>query len=264
MTNRLELNWKLDGFVDEQHYYCSETLIDPENPPTPKAVLAGDVRTYTDTAIDAGKTYYVAVSSVKNLVEKISAQIEIQTTKVYVNTFKNTDNIIKFGTADLTANALDGGLTVSTTATNDTLIQLTDAPTCKNFEAEFDLTHISTGTNTSLVFVYRTSTWISIGSVAYAVGYSGGRTLYWSKGTNSASNSQTNIKLSYNIVASATVKHKIKYIVQDDLHSFYIDDVLKDTITDTSHLLSGGFGFRLYADRAVSILIENLKITSLD
>ena len=54
-------NWDLDGFVDEQRYYCSETPIDPENLPLPKAVLAGDVRTYVDTAIEVGKTYYVAV-----------------------------------------------------------------------------------------------------------------------------------------------------------------------------------------------------------
>ena len=72
MTNRLELNWKLDGFVDEQHYYCSETEIDPENLPIPKAVLGGDARTYIDTAIETGKTYYVAISSVKNNVEKLS------------------------------------------------------------------------------------------------------------------------------------------------------------------------------------------------
>ncbi len=72
MTNRLELNWKLDGFIDEQRYYCSETPIDPENLPLPKAVLAGDVRTYTDIDVEVGKTYYVAVSSVKNAIEKFS------------------------------------------------------------------------------------------------------------------------------------------------------------------------------------------------
>jgi len=75
MTNRLELNWKLDGFVDEQRYYCSETPIDPLALPTPKAVLDGDVRTYTDMAITAGLTYYVCVSSVKNGVEKLSEQV---------------------------------------------------------------------------------------------------------------------------------------------------------------------------------------------
>ena len=72
MTNRLELNWKLDDLVDEQRYYCSETEIDPENLPIPKAVLGGDARTYIDTAIETGKTYYVAISSVKNNVEKLS------------------------------------------------------------------------------------------------------------------------------------------------------------------------------------------------
>lgn len=75
MTNRLELNWKLDGFVDEQRYYCSEAPIDPLALPTPKAVLDGDVRTYTDMAITAGLTYYVCVSSVKNGVEKLSEQV---------------------------------------------------------------------------------------------------------------------------------------------------------------------------------------------
>lgn len=77
MTNRLELNWKLDGFVDEQRYYCSETPIDPANPPTPKAILAGDVRTYTDTVVEAGKNYYVRLGSVKNAREKISSEVAI-------------------------------------------------------------------------------------------------------------------------------------------------------------------------------------------
>lgn len=72
MTNRLELNWKLDGFVDEQRYYCSETPIDPLNLPAPKDVLAGDVRTYTDVDIDVGKTYYICIGAVKNGVEKLS------------------------------------------------------------------------------------------------------------------------------------------------------------------------------------------------
>lgn len=73
MTNRLELNWKVDGFIDEQRYYCSETPIDPENLPTPTAVLPGDVFTYTDNSnLDMGKKYHVRVSSVKNSVEKIS------------------------------------------------------------------------------------------------------------------------------------------------------------------------------------------------
>ncbi len=73
MTNRLELKWKLDGFVDEQRYYCSETQIDIQNPPTPKSVLASDVRSYVDTDVEAGKTYYACVSSIKNGFEKFSS-----------------------------------------------------------------------------------------------------------------------------------------------------------------------------------------------
>ena len=77
MTNRLELNWKLNGFVDEQRYYCSETPIDPENLPVPKAVLAGDVRAYVDTDIEAGRTYYIGIGSVKNSVEKLSDVVSV-------------------------------------------------------------------------------------------------------------------------------------------------------------------------------------------
>ncbi|WP_213067270.1 hypothetical protein [Acinetobacter sp. CFCC 10889] len=72
MTNRLELNWKLDGFVDEQRYYCSETPIDVNHLPTPKAVLSTEARSYIDTNIEIGKTYYIRVGSVKNEVEKLS------------------------------------------------------------------------------------------------------------------------------------------------------------------------------------------------
>ena len=79
MTNRLELNWKLDGFVDEQRYYCSETPISTDNLPSAKVVLSGDVRTYVDTAIEVGKSYCVRLGSVKNNVEKISTEKSVDT-----------------------------------------------------------------------------------------------------------------------------------------------------------------------------------------
>lgn len=103
MTNRLELNWKLDGFVDEQRYYCSETPIDPENLPLPKAVLAGEARSHTDTNIEIGKTYYIRVGSVRNGVEKISeeksATVGIQWTPSALTTamYFSADSVIKDG-----------------------------------------------------------------------------------------------------------------------------------------------------------------------
>lgn len=75
MTNRLEINWKLDGFVDEQRYYCSETPIDLLNLPTPKAILSGEARAYVDTDIVLGTTYYIRVEAVKNGVSKISGEV---------------------------------------------------------------------------------------------------------------------------------------------------------------------------------------------
>ena len=77
MTNRIELKWNLDYAVDEQRYYCSETAIDVNNLPVPKAVLANDVRSYIDAAVEVGKIYYVAIGSVKNGVEKLSDVLSV-------------------------------------------------------------------------------------------------------------------------------------------------------------------------------------------
>lgn len=82
ITNRLELNWKLDGFVDEQRYYCSETPIDINSPSSPKAVLTAGARTYVDTNIEVGKTYYIRISSVKNSIEKFSEEHTVTAQKV--------------------------------------------------------------------------------------------------------------------------------------------------------------------------------------
>lgn len=103
MTNRLELNWKLDGFVDEQRYYCSETPIDPDDLPVPKATLVGDVRNHADYTCDLGKKYYVRVSAVKNGLEKFSDEKLMLFGKVWTplhlsnlpKFFGNSDNVIK-------------------------------------------------------------------------------------------------------------------------------------------------------------------------
>lgn len=67
----------MDGLIEEQRYYCSTSPIDVNSLPSPKAVLANDVRSYVDTAITAGQTYYVRVSTVKNGVEKVSSESRI-------------------------------------------------------------------------------------------------------------------------------------------------------------------------------------------
>lgn len=78
MTNRLELNWSLDGFVDEQRYYCSEAPIDASALPAPKAVLRGDARSHIDTFVTLSSVYNIAISSVKNNAEKLSKVKRVQ------------------------------------------------------------------------------------------------------------------------------------------------------------------------------------------
>lgn len=79
MTNRLIHHWVLDGLVHEQRYYCSETPFTAETKPAPKAILDADVRTYTDTDILEGKTYYTAIGAVRNTTEKLGEIKQIYT-----------------------------------------------------------------------------------------------------------------------------------------------------------------------------------------
>jgi hypothetical protein len=160
MTNRLELNWKFDGFVDEQRYYCSETYIDPENLPVPKAVFANDVRTYVDTAIEDGKTYYVAVGSVKNSTEKLSA-----ISKVYA--IKNIDFFINL---DATTNLADksgrtwtteGGASVTggylTLTNNGSLIKTPMTSNLSLASGDFTVRFIARSTKTTNQFILATT-----------------------------------------------------------------------------------------------------------
>ncbi len=77
MTNRIELAWDLDGFVQEQRYYCSLTTIDINSPPNPKVILGAEVRSYTDLDVTLEQVLHVRVSSIKNGTEKFSDEIVV-------------------------------------------------------------------------------------------------------------------------------------------------------------------------------------------
>lgn len=74
MINRLELNWKLDGFAESQNYYRETSAIDPQNLPVAKAELEGGARSYVDTNITLGERYYIRIGSIKNGTEKLSEE----------------------------------------------------------------------------------------------------------------------------------------------------------------------------------------------
>lgn len=74
MINRLELNWKLDGFAESQNYYRETSAIDPQNLPVAKAELEGSARSYVDSNITLGERYYIRIGSIKNGTEKLSEE----------------------------------------------------------------------------------------------------------------------------------------------------------------------------------------------
>jgi len=136
MTNRLELNWKLDGFVDEQRYYCSETAFTAETKPAHKAVLAGDVRTYIDTDVEVNKTYYTAIGSVKNSVEKLS---DISSVFTNVDIYANqVVSLLRFNN-----NILDETAKIWT---------VSGTPVFENEQAKFNAWNITSAHDSNLVF----------------------------------------------------------------------------------------------------------------
>lgn len=129
MTNRLELNWKVDGFVDEQRYYCSETPIDVNNLPVPEAVLSGDVREYVDTSVSVDKVYYALIGSVKNSIEKLSPQVRVSTsglTKSIKALFSASEKGAAYNFQDLSTLWQDVEATVPVTAVDQFIARADD------------------------------------------------------------------------------------------------------------------------------------------
>jgi hypothetical protein len=195
MTNRLELNWKLDGFVDEQRYYCSETPIDPKNLPVPKAVLVGDVRTYTDTDIVKARKYYVAISSVKNGVEKLSntSSRVASNSLILLSEFRNNFNEevsnaewTKGGNPIISSNKLIlGGLDYLQKSSSDALQLLSD------FTVRFKIKDTNPKTS-GWSEILTKNTWGSTGARGWWIEMNHStRQIYFGHGTGSADESIT-------------------------------------------------------------------------
>ncbi|MCU4328165.1 hypothetical protein KTH33_16915, partial [Acinetobacter johnsonii] len=253
-----------DGFVDEQRYYCSETPIELNALPVPKAVLAGDVRTYVDANVTKGTTYYIRVGSVKNGIEKISDEISIVAKAHYVNLFFSTSHVFVFGdSAQLLADQTVGGLTIgSLSANKSNVFQLTDSPNIQDFTAEFDATMIvGSGGEASLGLLFRTTNWSSnsFGTAGILVSFSQTRVII-GYGTNSTSGNEIEVTgIGYSFGYN---KRKIKIQMVGTTLNVYVDSILIGTRTINSISSSGSFGFRSWSSSSgVSMKIQNLQIT---
>ena len=116
----LFVTWDLDGLVSEQRYYCQTTPIDANSLPTPKMVLDGEVREYTDLDVIEGETYHIRVGSFRGDVEKISSEVVIVATAAkddfwpYVVTLLNFENGLIDATGKRTYSAFGGANTTTT------------------------------------------------------------------------------------------------------------------------------------------------------
>lgn len=237
-TNRLELNWNLDGFVDEQRYYCSEMPIDPENLPLPKAVFAGDARTYVDTAVEVGKTYFVRVSTVRNGVEKLSDQVSViaqdRIYRVQLNV-TNSNLLNSYGTLPLTwsqsgVTLIHANNEIQHTSAASYLKSNESFPWSSDWDVEFDAYIDSSASNAYYSLVGNRHN--SEGS---------GRILLYFGGSGSGSSTSKFCIGIYgaNALESSTQAtntwHKVRYVKTGNRYSLTIDGVLQfaDAQTNT-------------------------------
>ena len=232
MTNRLELNWSLDGFVDEQRYYCSETPIDSENLPAPKVILDGEARSYIDTDVEVGKTYYVRVGSSKNGILKISDEIiVVAQDRIYrVQLNVTSSNLLNsYGTLPLTWSQSD----VTLIHANNEIQQTSAASFLKSneifnwsgaWDVEFDAYIDSTVSNAYKSIVRnKYQEWVLGGTLIYygdtgSGAYENGRFGIGNYGANGLMSN----------VMSKDNRHHVRCIkTADHKYTMYVNDVLQ-------------------------------------
>lgn len=238
MTNRLDINWKLDGFVDEQRYYCSESAIDPLNLPPPKAILASDVRAYVDTDINEEKTYYIAVSSVRNLVEKLS-DIKVLAPRIYHVWLEfNAAGIVKKGTSAVTFSnsgctfqqMTDGSYAARFTNQNTYLFSNEASAVLGDYELEYVFTPLGWSTSMSPIYDSRQSaSYLSNGVIH---GLQAGGAFIEHRNASGAYTGWGQINVIPNLVNGT--KYKITLRRVGNIWTMLLDDVVVGTSTDPS------------------------------
>lgn len=229
------------------------------NPPV--AIATGLInKSFIDDTVEEGKLYLYSVGASDGAVERVSSEIEVSTQIVYENNFKSTDGLTFFhdNPATITADPIQGGLVIS--SSGSFVCRFNNCPNMRDFIAEFDVTHSNYPTqDASLLLVSRTTFWSSqAGNLGYMLGLAQLRT-YFCRGANSATNAETFIT-STNITQSANVKYRVKIVASGNSFSIYRNNVRIGTYTNSTHNLSGGFGFRIYSPSQMATRLENLKI----
>lgn len=120
------LSWQFDGPDPEEfRVYRADAPMDPGALPTPLATaISGALRSYTDTTVVQGNTYYYRVSAVKSTLERVSEELEHVAEGVSDPLWPYVTNLLHFDGADGSTTFVDErGLTWTASGT----AQLDDA-----------------------------------------------------------------------------------------------------------------------------------------
>ncbi|WP_075175446.1 hypothetical protein [Acinetobacter indicus] len=269
MTNRLELNWKLDGFVDEQRYYCSETPIDINSLPSPKATLLADAITHTDTDIDKDKIYYIRISSVRGNVEKFSDEITVSTQTAFNPTWSNVKALILADASSYPSSMIIDKTSTATINSSDrpTQVEKTDFNTggaflmnTNNMRLEISSAQYAFGLSDFVIeceillsSAAATATFaqdlIVAGSIygepGRAVGFSvnAGRLIVSTRQSGSTG-PNTNYRTDHDLIADK--KHHLAIMRKSNIFYFFLDGNLAYTLTESIDLTLSYIRFMQY------------------
>lgn len=103
MSKKAIYTYQIDGLFHTVNYYLSETPIDINNLPIPKATgITGT--SFTDTTLDVNKKYYARLGSVRGASEKISNEFIVSTFEYWTPANSNIEKTYWFDAKDAVMN----------------------------------------------------------------------------------------------------------------------------------------------------------------
>lgn len=262
----IRLEWAQFGDFDSFDVIRSDTSmadVTDANLPSP---IVSNLKTmyFVDTTVTPGNTYYYKVRAWRDGAGGVSGEVVIKPISTYRNNFTTMEGLEIYGPSS--GVYIDNGLIIGATSAQSIVVKFINAPNLLNFEAQFDLTYFSASGSTTVLFAYRSHVWSNdAGKLGYFVG-ANHNYIYPLYGTNNTDeSSEKNMNGTFNLPTGVVIgrKERIKLLVEGDLHSLYVNDVLKGTITNNIYMAEGGFGLRMWTDGNHSSKVENLTIKPL-
>lgn len=145
-------------------------------------------------------------------------------------------------------------------ATTDAKSKFVGIQDTADFDVEFDVVIPAAGVDGGLA--YRTTSWQNANDTfGYFAGF-GSAYVYISRGSNSTNSSYAELigGVAHGVLVGATAR--IRIVVVGQVHKYYVNGVLKITLTNSLYTAAGGIALRVY-NATSGVLFDNFTFTPL-